>query len=187
MGVYAINAARYLFREEPNQVYATSSKGDERFENVDATTAAILRFPSGRLAQFTASLALSSVSSYRVVGTKGDLLVEPAYSYVEELQHTLTIDGRKSSRKFFRRDQFAPELVTFSRCILDGEQPEPSGEEGLADIRIIEALFESARTGRAVDLPPFERQRRPSLGQEMHMPPVEKPKLVNAPSPRADR
>lgn len=187
IGVYAINAARYLFRDEPSQVYATSSPGDDRFEGVDATTSAILRFPGERVAQFTASLALSPVSSYRVIGSRGDLLVEPAYSYVEELQHTLTVDGKKSERKFYRRDQFAPELVTFSGCILDGEEPEPSGEEGLADVRVICALFESARTGRAVDLPPFQRRRRPSMSQEMHMPPVEKPDTVNAPSPRADR
>jgi predicted dehydrogenase len=187
MGVYAINAARYLFRDEPSQVWATSTPGDDRFEGVDATTTAILRFPGGRVAQFTASLALASVSSYRVVGTKGDLLVEPAYSYVEELRHILTVEGKRSERKFYRRDQFAPELITFSRCILEGEEPEPSGEEGLADIRVIRALFESAESGRSVELPAFERRRRPSLSQEMHLPPVEKPNVVNAPAPRADR
>jgi predicted dehydrogenase len=187
MGVYAINAARNLFRAEPTRVYATSSAGDGRFHGVDATTSAQLWFDDGRVAQFTASLALSPVSSYRLLGTKGDLLVEPAYSYAEDLKHTLTIDGERSERIFPKRDQFAPELVTFSRCVLRDEEPEPSGEEGLLDIRVIAALLESARSGRAVDLRPYDRRQRPSMKQEIHMPPIDKPDVVNAPSPRADR
>jgi predicted dehydrogenase len=187
MGVYPINAARYLFRDEPDEVFATCVTGaDGRFENVDQTTSAILRFPGGRVAQLTASLAAGSVSTYRIVGTMGDLRVEPAFDYVRELKHYLTIGEKTSEQIFPRRDQFAPELVTFSNCILEGREPEPSGEEGLADVRIVRAIFRSGETGKAVRLTPFSRSQRPSLAQEMHKPPVEHISTIHAPSPSID-
>ena len=56
LGVYCINAARYFFREEPEEVFAFSSRGhDRRFAEVDEMTSAMLRFPGGRLAQFACS------------------------------------------------------------------------------------------------------------------------------------
>src|SRR5204862_1370835 len=92
IGIYCINAARYLFQAEPIQVAAFSSHGrDERFAEVDEMVSAILRFPEERLATFTCSFGASDVSSYRIVGTKGDLCVEPAYEFAGELMHCLTI------------------------------------------------------------------------------------------------
>jgi predicted dehydrogenase len=135
------------------------------------------------VAQLTASLGVASRSVYRVLGTHGELRVEPAFDYTTELVHHLTVHGNVTRRVFAKRDQFAPELVYFSRCILDDQDPEPSGEEGIADLRVIEAAFESARAGQTVRLPYFDRSERPSLRQSMQMPPVKEPKPVHAPSP----
>lgn len=186
IGIYCINAARYLFEEEPTEVLAASASNDEsRFaaEGTDEMTSATLRFPGDRLATFTTSFGASDVAQLQVVGTKGDLVMDPAYEYVEALTHKLTIDGRTRETKFPKRDQFAPELVYFSECVMTGEDPEPSGREGLADIRIIRALYESADTGRPVKLEPFDKHDRPTLEQEIRKPPVKKPKLVNTESP----
>jgi hypothetical protein len=82
---------------------------------------------------------------------------------------------------FPRRDQFAPELVYFSDCILNNRQPEPSGEEGLADVRIIQALRKSTDLNAPIKLAPAVRSQRPSPHLEMERPPVKKPpKLVRA-------
>jgi predicted dehydrogenase len=187
MGVYPINAVRALFREEPSEVFATCiSGGDERFLDVDQTTTAILRFHSGRVAQLTASLSAAHVSSYRIVGTKGDLRVEPAYGYVQDIKHYLTIHGETTERVFEKRDQFAPEIVTFSKHILNNTEPEPSGQEGLADILVARAIFRSAQTGKAVVLTPITRTRRPGMEQELHMPPTGHVETVNAPGPSAE-
>ena len=51
-------------------------------------TSAILRFPGERLAPFTCSFGAADVASYRIVGTKGDLRVEPAYEYAERARRT---------------------------------------------------------------------------------------------------
>ena len=184
IGIYCINAARFLFREEPTEVFALSANnGDQRFAQIDEMTSAILRFPDERLATFTASFGASDVSAYRVVGTKGDLLLDPAYDYSEKLVHRLTIEGKQQKQVFARRDQFAPEIIYFSQCVLDGKEPEPSGQEGLADVRIIEALYRSAQEGQPIKLERLAKQQRASREQEMYQPPVSEPELVHAQGP----
>jgi glucose-fructose oxidoreductase len=147
-------------------------------------TGAILRFPGReRLASFTCSFNGGDVSTYRVVGTKGELVMDPAYEYAGELKQRVTVDGRSRERTFPKRDQFAPELISFSECILTGAAPEPSGWEGLADVRVIRAIYRSTETGQAVTLEPFTKEDRPGLQQELRRPPVSKPELVNTESP----
>ena len=185
IGIYCINAARYLFRAEPVEVVALSAAGEERrFAEVEEMTAAVLRFPGDRLATFSCSFGASDVSAYRVVGTKGSLQLDPAYEYAEELRRIETLNGRTREKVFPVRDQFAPELLYFSDCVLKDKQPEPSGEEGLADVRVIEALYRSARRGgQPVVLSDFRREARPSLKQEIRRPPVRKPQMVHAQAP----
>jgi glucose-fructose oxidoreductase len=184
IGIYCINAARYLFRDEPIEAFAFSANsGDPRFAEVDEMTAATLRFPNERLASFVCSFGTQAVSSYRLVGTKGELRLEPAYEYAGKLTHHLTLEEETKKKNFSQRDQFAPELLYFSDCIKKGQSPEPSGLEGLADVRIIEGLYRSAATGAPVELTPIEKEVRPSLEQEMQRPPVEEPELVHVEAP----
>jgi len=82
-----------------------------------------------------------------------------------------------------KRDQFAPELVYFSDCILKNKRPEPDGREGLADVRVVTALLESARKGRAIRIGSVEVGKRPDDSQEIHKPAVGKEPLVDAAAP----
>jgi predicted dehydrogenase len=183
-GPYPINAARYLFRDEPREVFAFTNSGrDGRFHGVDASAFALLRFPNGRVATFGCSHEASQVSSYRLVGTEGDLLVRHGFGYGTDIEHELTVGGETRTRRFRSSDQFAPELVYFSKCILEDQEPEPNGIEGLADVRVIVALQESARTGLPVKLAPFEKPKRPTLDQLIVKPAVEPPEPVHAPAP----
>jgi glucose-fructose oxidoreductase len=184
IGIYCINAARYLFEAEPESVFAFTAAGtDPRFEAVEESVSAVLRFPGDRIATFAASFGAADVSTYRVVGTRGDVLMDPAYEYAGEITQTVTVGGRSRERVFPKHDQFAPELVSFSECIRTGADPEPSGREGLADIRIIRALYRSAEAGRPVALPPFEKDERPTMDQAMRKPGVRKPELVKVEPP----
>jgi predicted dehydrogenase len=185
IGVYCINAVRNLFGAEPMEVVAFSANnGDPRFQQSEESTSAILRFPGReRLASFSVSFGAADVSTYRVVGTKGELVMEPAYEYAEELKQRVTINGRSRERAFAKRDQFAPEIISFSECILTGAAPEPSGWEGYADVRVVRALYRSAETGQPVTLEPFFKEDRPSLEQEIRRPAVKKPDLVNTEAP----
>jgi glucose-fructose oxidoreductase len=184
IGVYCINAARYLFRSEPQEVLAYSASGsDGRFDEVEEMSAALMRFPDERLATFVCSFGAADRSAYEVIGTKGVLRMDPAYEMVSDLKREIIIDGRVQKAKFPKRDQFGPELVYFSNCILQNREPEPGGREGLADVRIINALLESERSGKTVRIRALHVGERPSEQQEIHKPPIGKPELVKAAAP----
>ena len=184
IGIYCINAARYLFRSEPRFVTAVAVRGGGgRFQEVEEAMSVVLEFPDDRLASFTCSFGAADVSAYRLVGTKGSLTMEPAYEYAEGLRSTLVVGATRRVQQYPKRDQFAAELLHFSDCILRDRQPEPSGAEGLNDIRIIEAIQRAVKTGRRQAVRRLEAKgKRPSMAQEIRRPAVEKPRLVKVAS-----
>ncbi len=180
IGVYCINAARYMLGEEPTAVWATATKSrDPRFSEVDETVIGAMRFKDERVASFTCSFGAADRSTFTFTGTRGSITLDPAYEYAEGLSYTLRQGERERTKDFAKSDQFAPELLYFSDCILQNRKPEPSGEEGLADVRIIEAMHRSARSGRWVTLASMPRKARPGMRQEKRRPAVPRePSLV---------
>ncbi|HTJ82522.1 MAG TPA: Gfo/Idh/MocA family oxidoreductase, partial [Polyangiaceae bacterium] len=109
--------------------------------------------------------------SYEVVGEKGRLRVDPAYEYEGTLALELTIGDKKPRHERFKeRDQIGPEIEYFADCILKGRDPEPSGLEGLADVRVIRALYRSIDERRPVALGALDKQARPTMAQERSAP-----------------
>jgi glucose-fructose oxidoreductase len=147
--------------------------------------AAILRFPGDRLANFVCSFGAADTAEYTVVGTRGRLRAIQGYEYTQPITLEITVDGRTERKSYEVRDQFAPELIYFSDCILNGKEPEPSGIEGLLDVHIIRSLYESAKEGRPVELKELTRQKRPSLKQNIYRRRVVKPPLVHVKAPSA--
>ena len=162
MGPYPINAVRYLFGEEPLEVVsaAASRHPEAGFGDLDDTIAVTLRFPGNRLAQFTVSYYANAISQAIVAGTKSSIVLDPAFGFGESLEHDVTIGEKKSHTSFKTTDQFGGEMRYFSDCILEGRDPEPDAEEGLADLRVIEGVMKALETGRSQVLPPFTRTRR---------------------------
>lgn len=185
IGIYCINTARYIFRDEPTEVIATPIKSTkETFRNIEEGMSVVLRFPENRVAQFTVSFGCASTGDFQIVGTKGDLKVNHAYSFIGEKVHKLTIKEKTRTKKFKSKDQFASEIIYFSDCILKNKNPEPSGEEGLADIRIIENIFKSADSGRPISLQEMrENIQYPEESQKINQPQVQKPEMINAEEP----
>jgi predicted dehydrogenase len=184
IGIYCINAARYLFRSEPHDVFACSVRGrDPRFSEVDEMTTAVMRFPGDRLAQFTCSFGAADTSTYTLIGTKGALRAEPAYEHAAGLQLHVTVDGKTTHKRLPQVDQFAAELLHFSDCVQTGRDPTPSGKEGLADIQIIEALIRSVQSGAPVQVAAARPAVRPKPEDEIRRRPTRKPQLVHAASP----
>jgi predicted dehydrogenase len=185
MGVYCVNAARYLFREEPAEVIASAaSNGDSRFRKTKEMTTAILKFRDNRLADFTSSFGAADVSEYLLVGTKGSLRMSPAYDYSIPLEYELKVgDGKPQRKRFPKHDQFGAELEYFSNCILRNRKPEPSGEEGLADVRVVEAILKSAASGKPVRLGRFTRRSYPEPAQKVTKRAVKPPRSIDAAPP----
>ncbi len=184
IGIYCINASRYTLRDEPQSVFATATRSrDRRFREVEESVSAVMRFKDEKLASFNCSFGGADRSTYTVTGTRGSITLDPAYEYAEGLSAHIRIGAKDRKRHFGKRDQFAAELAYFSRCIIDGRKPEPAGQEGLADVRIIEAMHRSIKSGRWIDVKPLlrRRRRRPTLKQNIRRPAVpHEPDLVDA-------
>lgn len=181
IGIYCMNAARYCMGEDPVEVWATGTRSkDPRFREVDETVAATMRFKDERLATFTCSFGAADKSVYSITGTKGSVTLDPAYEYAVGLAYRMKIGERETKKKFGKSDQFAPELLYFSDCVLNDREPEPSGEEGRADVQLIEGMLQSISSGRPVRLDMRQRQDRPTPRQEIRSPAVpQEPKLVD--------
>lgn len=188
IGIYCINAARYIFGAEPIEVTATEFRTDKRrFRQIEETMCVSMRFDGDRVANFVSTFGTADEAFFEVLGTKGSLCLEEAYGFVGDKKLRVTVKGKEKARVFKSRDQVAPELVYFSDCVLEGREPEPSGLEGLADVRIIEAIFEAARTRAPVRIEKPARKPMPGLRQEIRKPPVaRKPDLVRAEEPAKD-
>jgi predicted dehydrogenase len=186
MGPYPVNAARYVFGDEPTEV--VSAVGVRHPEaglgDFDDTIAVTLRFPGDRLAQFVLSYWGNTLDTYAVVGTKGSVEMNPGYMYGKPLEHTVTLGESKSHESFKNTDHFGGELRYFSDCILNGQDPEPDGEEGYADVRVLEGIVEAIKTGGPVKLEPFTRTKRiDTKAQAETLRAQKSPELVNTSNP----
>lgn len=187
MGPYPVNAARYVFEDEPTEVVsAVGTKHPQSGfpQNFFDTVAVTLRFPQNRLAQFNLSYFGNPSNSLVVVGPKGALELNPAYTFGKPLAQIITLSEKKEENSFRNTDHFGGELKYFSECILNNESPEPNGEEGFADVRVLEGIMTALETGKVVTLSPFERSRRiDTERQKVSLRAVSTPELVHAGNP----
>ncbi len=149
VGIYALQATRYLTGEEPILVSGTETKTDPvKYAEVDETVAWQAKFPGGALAMCSASYELPGVARFKGITEHGWFELDPAFYYGDN--HGRRSDGKEI--KLPGGDQFAGEMDDFARCIRDDQPSKVSGEEGLRDVRIMLAIYESIRTGRAIAL-----------------------------------
>jgi predicted dehydrogenase len=154
IGIYSLNAARYLSGEEPVELVATEAtdRKDPRFRSVEDRIDFQLRFPSGVIANCVSSYS-SGHNAFRVTGTKGWVGLEPATSYTGHRMWTRR-DGEAEAVVLPepRVNQFAAQLDHLSESVATGIPLRASGEEGLRDMRLIEAIYRSARERRVIAL-----------------------------------
>ncbi|MDQ2947069.1 MAG: Gfo/Idh/MocA family oxidoreductase [Acidobacteriota bacterium] len=148
VGVYSLNACRYLTGEEPVHLegYSSVIDHDGRFEQVEENLSWTMKFPSGVVASCTTTYGANMPGFYRVHGSKGMLHAEPAFSYEgihlkAETQDDPPIDDLEQAHDPM---QFAVEGDDFSQCSLQGRESKTSGEEGLRDLKYMEAIYKSA-------------------------------------------
>ena len=187
MGPYPINACRYVFEDEPIEVISATAVhySDSLMPNTQDTVAVVLRFPKERIAQFVVSYSAASIDSFTVVGTKGSIEMNPGFTYGKPLEQFVKIESSENHESFKTTDQFGGEMKYFSDCILNGRDPEADGEEGLADVRVIEGILKAIETGLPQKLPPFQRTRRIDVEAQLErLSQVHPPKDVHASSPQ---
>ncbi|PZU08263.1 Gfo/Idh/MocA family oxidoreductase [Sphingomonas sp.] len=153
IGIYSLNAARYLTGEEPVEVSAIEStdRNDPRFRTVEDRINFLLRFPSGIEAVCVSSYS-SSHNSYRVTGTGGWIEMSPATPYAGQAM-SIHRNGETTPRTLPPgKSQFAGQLDHLAECVINDTTPIVPGEEGLADLRVIEAIYRSAAERRHIAL-----------------------------------
>jgi len=153
IGIYALQAARYLTGEEPSEVNAMmySTPNDPRFKEVEEAINFQLRFPSGILANCTSSYGYAWQSHYRVVTSEGWLELDPATAY-NGLRMRVHRGNVTEEKDLPVVDHFAAEMEHMSDCVMQNKEPLTPGEEGLRDLTIMHALYEAANTGKTVRL-----------------------------------
>lgn len=158
VGIYCLNAARYITGEEPVEVFARmgSTPGDPRFKEVEETMIFQLRFPGGVLASCTCGYGNHRFQRYAVAGSLGWAELSPAFGYRGLRLRTAHAEGkieRVTEEQLGQPNQFTTEIDHFSRCVAEDRTPHTPGEEGLADVRIIEQLYASAGAGHPMAMP----------------------------------
>jgi predicted dehydrogenase len=156
MGVYSLQAARYMTGEEPVAVQAMEStdRTDPRFAEVEDQIDWQLLFPSGAIASCK-SMYSANQNRIITVGDAGRIELEPATRYSGNQMWTGR-DGREQEiiapPPGPARTQFAGQLDHLAQCVVSGREPIVSGEEGLRDMKIVEAIYRAAREGRTIRL-----------------------------------
>ena len=152
VGVYSLNAMRYMTGEEPVEFkgYCSVIDKDGRFTEVEENCSWTMRFPSGVLASCTTSYGANMPGFFKVHGPKGWVSMEPSFSY-DTLKLVARYGANGAKPEDFTMDsdykdpaQFGWEADHLAECIANGQEPATSGEEGLRDMRYIAEIYKSA-------------------------------------------
>ncbi len=153
VGVYCLNAARYITHENPASVtaFAERPKSDPRFREVPASVAFTLRFPSGALANCDCSFASDESRYLRAIGSAGWLELDAAFSYSGQ-RLTVNHGDRRSQLRITAANHFAAEMDHFAGCVAQNKPNRTPGQEGLTDQLVMDAINRAAETGRRVEV-----------------------------------
>ncbi|MXV61748.1 Gfo/Idh/MocA family oxidoreductase [Natronorubrum sp. JWXQ-INN-674] len=152
LGVYPLNTTRFLLDCDPDGVYATTHSSGEPFDPVDEHVSFQLEFPTGATAACTASFNAHANSRLELIGTDGMVTIASPFGGVVPQEIVVESGDLRMEYTGPPVDEVREEFDYFGYCVLTDTDPEPDGPDGLADLRVVEAAYESAKTGRRVGL-----------------------------------
>jgi predicted dehydrogenase len=149
VGIYALQATRYLSGEEPVEVSGITTVTDPvKFSQVEESIVWQTKFPSGLIAHCSATYKVPGMANFKAHADRGWFELNPAFNYGGI--HGQRSDGQQID--FPAIDQFAAEMDDFAQCILGNRPTKVPGEEGLRDVKIMMAIYEAAKSGKTVEL-----------------------------------
>jgi predicted dehydrogenase len=162
IGIYCLNAARYLTGEEPIELSAHtySTPTDPRFKTVDESVNFYLRFPSGVTVSGLTSYGSFSGKRVRAYAENGWFEIDPAFSYKGlRLVSSSTVNTETDQTEHQCKvvNHFANQMDEMSACILENRLPLMTGEEGMQDMHLIELIYKSAENDQLIKLPPVNK------------------------------
>ena len=150
LGIYPLNTTRFLLDADPVAVFATTHSSGDLFASVDEHVAFQLHFPGGATASCTASFSGAPDSSLRLIGTEGTISISSPFGGAVSQQLRVDRADLCLENTGEPTDEVREEFDYFGYCVLTDTTPEPDGADGIADLRVIEAAYESAATGKLV-------------------------------------
>jgi xylose dehydrogenase (NAD/NADP) len=153
LGIYPLNTARFVLDADPEAVSSFARSAADAFSEVPDEVATFeVRFDDGTLAACSASQHAHQSSHLKVVGTEGEVSLEPAFFDRQNRQFALEVDGNRANVDYEQVDQMREEFDYFAHQVRTRSEIYPDGRHGLVDIEAIEAIYESAETGSVVEL-----------------------------------
>ncbi|WP_132057161.1 D-xylose 1-dehydrogenase Gfo6 [Halorussus amylolyticus] len=153
LGVYPINTARFVLDADPAEVSAFGYSEDEAFADVPDERATFqIRFDDGTLAACSASQNAHESSHLKVVGTEGELAIEPAFMGDAYRGFVLEVEGTRADVDYEQVDQMLEEFEYFAHQVRTGGEIHPDGRHGLVDVETIEAVYESAESKETIEV-----------------------------------
>ena len=153
LGIYPLNTARFVLDADPVEISALGYSEDEAFADVPDERATFqVRFDDGTLAACSASQNAHRSSHLKVVGTEGELSVEPAFMGDAYRGFELEVGGTSADVNYERIDQMREEFDYFAHQIRTDGEIHPDGRHGLVDVEAIAAVYESVEKGSVVEL-----------------------------------
>ena len=153
IGLYPLNTTRFLLDADPTEGYAETFADHEWFEGLDEHVTFSVTFGESVSGAFTVSHNAHPSSHLQVIGSEGEVRLEPAFFTDEDRRLRVTTEEANSTIEFDQVNQMVEEFDYVAHCIRTGTEPVPNGRHGLRDIEVMEALYRSAETGARVDLP----------------------------------
>jgi predicted dehydrogenase len=143
VGCYPVSLVRAVLGE-PDRAYAHTH--DTRDAGVDTELAGVLEYDDGRSARVASGFDTQLVQRYRIDATNGWIEVERAFDAPadEPVELTYDVDGRRGVETFGPVDQYRLQVEHFADCVADGTRPLTDGTEAVANMQVIDALYESA-------------------------------------------
>jgi predicted dehydrogenase len=156
MGIYALQSVRYLAGEEPIEVNTTRYDPPDGgntgpFQTVEKNIVFDLKFASGLAATVTSGY-VQATNRTQLSAEKGDLDLNPLMNYTGNRAYYTPKGGSRSEVTYTWAHHFATEMDDFAQCVLQDKQTRTPGEEGLRDMKIMYAAYDSAKSGKPVKL-----------------------------------
>lgn len=155
VGIYCLNAARAVTGEEPVEIEAQlwSTPNDPRFREVEESVTWLMRFPSGALANLSTSYGLHRASRMAVHLDRGSLVLDNAFPYQGQRLRLIKAEDKVETDNMIQiapKDHFATEMDHMADCVLHNQAPRTPGEEGLRDIKLMEAIYRAAESRTSI-------------------------------------
>ncbi len=180
VGVYCLNAARHVFRDNPIRAFSVPSFGymDPRFKEVEEGVAVTLEFSKGRMAQFYAGFGTDALDMFQIAGTKGSITLSNAYRFGVARKLTLQQSDKIRCIEFAETDNFSGMISYFADCIQKGTAPLADGAEGMSDMAAMIAIELAGKKQAFQNVPKLPSFRTYDASMIRSFPPAREKLLV---------